>query len=66
MSYSRQKVRERLREDVTTFHRQAANFDPYTPEQRKLIREEVQGLINKLQQDNDGDTLGVEEYLDSD
>lgn len=64
VSYSQQRVRERLLEDVTTFHRQATNFDFYTPEQRKLIRDEVRGLVARLQQDNDGDTLGIEEYLD--
>ena len=66
MSYSPQEVRERLLEDVTTFQRkQTVNIDPYTPAQRERVREEVHRLMAKLKQENDGDTLGLEEYLHS-
>ena len=66
MSYSPQEVRERLLEDVTTFQRkQTVNIDPYTPVQREHVRQEVQHIIDKLKQENNGDTLGLEEYLDS-
>ena len=66
MSYSPQEVRERLLEDVTTFQRkQTVNIDPYTPIQRERVREEVHRLMAKLKQENDGDTLGLEEYLHS-
>ena len=68
VSYLPQEVEQRLLKDVTTFQRskQDVNIDPYTSEQRKLIREVLQQIIAKLQQENNGDTLGIEEYLDSD
>ena len=66
MSYSPQEVRERLLEDVTTFQRKpTVNTDLYTPVQREYVRQEVQHIIDKLKQENNGDTLGLEEYLDS-
>ncbi len=66
MSYSPQEVRERLLEDVTTFQRkQSVSIDPYTPVQREHVRQEVRHIIAKLKQENNGDTLGLEEYLDS-
>ena len=68
VSYSPEEVKQRLLEDVTTFQRskQAVNTDPYMPEQRELIREVLRRIIARLQLENDGDTLGIEEYLDSD
>ena len=68
VSYLPQEVEQRLLKDVTTFQRskQDVNIDPYTSEQRKLIREVLQQIVAKLQQENNGDTLGIEEYLDSD
>jgi len=68
VSYSPGEVKQRLLEDVTTFQRskQAINTDPYTPEQRELIREVLRRIIARLQLENDGDMLGIEEYLDSD
>ena len=68
VSYSPEEVKQRLLEDVTTFQRskQAANADLYTPEQRELIREVLRRIIARLLEDDGGDTLGIEEYLDSD
>jgi len=67
MRYSPQEVRERLMEDVTTFHRskQDEDVDPYTPEQRELVQKEVKQVLARLQQANDKDMLEIEEYLDS-
>lgn len=67
MRYSPQEVRERLLEDVTTFYRsnQDEDIDPYTPEQHELVQMEVKRILAMLQYRNDGDTLGMEEYLDS-
>ena len=66
VSYSPEEVKQRLLEDVKTFQRgkQAVNTDPYTHGQWELVRKEVQHIITELQQENDGDMLGVEEYLD--
>ena len=67
MSYSPREVRERLLEDVTIFQRskKARNIDLYTPKQKESVRVKVQSLIDMLKRVNDGDTLGLEEYLDS-
>ena len=67
MSYSPREVRERLLRGATTFQRskKAKNIDLYTPKQKESVRAEVQFLIDMLKRANDGDTLGLEEYLDS-
>ena len=67
MSYSPQEVRERLMEDVTTFHRsnQDEDVDPYTPKQRELVQKAVKQVLARLQHANDEDMLGIAEYLDS-
>ena len=66
VSYSPEEVKQKLLEDIKTFQRskQAEDTDPYTHEQWELVRKEVQHIIAELQQENDGDMLGVEEYLD--
>lgn len=68
VSFSPQEVKLKLLKDFTTFQRRKrdVNINPYTPEQRKLIKETLQQIVAKLQQENDGDTLGIEEYLYSD
>lgn len=68
VSFSPQEVKLKLLKDFTTFQRrkQDVNINPYMPEQRKLIKETLQQIVAKLQQENDGDTLGIEEYLYSD
>ena len=67
VSYSPREVRERLLEDVTTFQRskKARSIDLFTPKQKQSVRVKVQSLIDMLKRVNDGDTLGLEEYLDS-
>ena len=68
LSYSLEEVRQRLADDVTTFqrHKPSMNFDPYTIEQRNSVQREVELLIAYLKDGNEGNTLGVEQFLHSD
>ena len=65
VSYSPVDVAQRLEEDATQFQRKHSSevFEPYTKGQRIMIRRKVEEVVARLKHENNGNTLGVEEYL---
>ena len=52
-NYSPDDVVKRLhQDDFTVFKRVKTDFDPYTPEQREYIENELKELINRLRENN--------------
>ena len=52
-NYSSDDVVKRLQNDeFSTFKRVNQDFDPYTPEQRQYVRNELKELITRLQENN--------------
>ena len=65
--YSDEELKKRLSEDFKTFHRSHTNddFDHFTPYQRKVVLEIVKEVVMMLKEQNNGQTYGIEEYLNS-
>ena len=51
VSYSPEEVQKRLMTDTTAFKRPTQEFDPYTPEQRELVRSQLRDLLESLHDD---------------
>ena len=63
--FSREDLKKRLSEDFKQFHRpHPKKFEYFTPEQEKHVRERVESVVALLKRENNGDTSGVEEYLE--
>ena len=65
VTYSPVDVAQRLEEDANLFQRKHSSkfFEPYTKEKRDLVQRNLEDLIARLQHENNGNTLGIEEYL---
>ena len=66
VNHSSDVVLERLKGNVTTFRRpkQADDFDPYTPQQRQLVRNRLVDLVRQLRERHkDSQIRVVEQYL---
>ena len=64
--YSEDELQKRLAEDYKDFHRPhtASDFDPFTAEQRITTRNAIQETLDLLQEKNNGESFGIESYLD--
>jgi hypothetical protein len=58
-------VAQRLEEDATLFQRNHSSkvFEPYTKKKRDVVQRNLKDLIAQLRRENNGNTLGIEEYL---
>ena len=48
VNYSEEKVVSILKNDMTAFKRPKKDFDPYTPQQREIVRTHVQEFVKSL------------------
>ena len=62
--YSRETLSQRLEEDFSTFHRHKhVEFEPYTQLQEQFMERCLRDIVARLSTRNNGDTLGIEQYL---
>ena len=65
VTHSPVDVAQRLEKDATVFQRNHSSkvFEPYTKKKRDVVERNLKDLIAQLRRKNNGNTLGIEEYL---
>ena len=62
--FSEEVLKKRMSEGFETFHRShPKEIDYFTSEQEQYVREHIANVVALLKTKNNGNTLGVEEYL---
>lgn len=62
--YREEEVQQRLAADFSTFQRKSQQtFEHFTSEQRHIVDSEISTAVDYLIRYNNGDTLGIEDYL---
>ena len=63
--FSTEALKKRMIGGFEIFHRaHAKELEHFTSKQKEYVRQQVETLIELLKSKNNGDTLGIEEYLE--